>query len=136
MKKIHNTPEELRSARNEQTKAYRKRNPDIIKQIRKRTDEKRKQKRREDTLKKKYGLSYEQYIKISEDQGHVCAICGRQEKLIGKGGMVRPLNVDHCHTTKKVRGLLCASCNLALGNLEDIIDYFLSAIKYLRKYNE
>jgi len=134
--KIHTTAEALKQARNEQTKAYRNRNPDIIKEIRKRTDAKRKQVRREQELEKKYGLTYSDYLCMLESQNGVCSICGRPEKLLGKGGCTRPLNVDHCHTTGKVRGLLCASCNLALGNLEDNIAYLQNAISYLEKHSE
>ncbi len=134
--KIHMTADDLKKARNEQTKAYRSRNPDIIKEIRKRTDAKRKQVRREKELENKYGITYSEYLSMLESQDGVCSICGRPEKLLGKGGCTRPLNVDHCHTTGKVRGLLCASCNLALGNLEDSVDYLRAAIKYLEKSNE
>jgi len=130
------TEEELKAARNEHTKAYRKRNPEVISEIRKRTDAKRKQSRREKELLNKYGLSFEDYTRLVIEQEGVCAICKCPEKQLGKGGAIRPLNVDHCHTTGKVRGLLCAGCNLALGNLNDNIDSLLSAVSYLRKYHE
>lgn len=134
--KIHHTSLELKQARNEQTKAYRKRNPDVIKEIRKRTDEKRRHKRREQELERKYGITYQDYLDMLDTQHGVCSICKRPERLLGKGGAIRPLNVDHCHTTDKVRGLLCAGCNLALGNLEDNIDYLKSDIIYLENTNE
>jgi len=71
-----------------------------------------------------------------EDQKHVCAICFQPEKHLGKDGRVRLLNVDHCHDTGKVRGLLCAACNLGLGNMEDNEQRLFNAIQYLRKSRE
>ena len=51
-----------------------------------------------------------------EGQNGVCAICSLREtrKLRGK---ITALSVDHNHRTKKIRGLLCHKCNLALGFL-------------------
>ncbi len=121
---------------NSATKTWRLNNPEAIKEIRKKTDEKRKQFRREQNLEKKYGITYKEYVDLLESQSGVCCICQRPERLLGKGGDIRPLNVDHCHATGKVRGLLCASCNLALGNLEDNIEYFENAIQYLKDSNE
>jgi hypothetical protein len=57
-----------------------------------------------------YGLSLQDYRAMLERQGKVCGIC----KTPGK-----PLCVDHCHATGKVRGLLCRDCNLGLGNYKD-----------------
>ena len=121
---------------NKATKLWRLNNPEVIREIRKRTDEKRRQTRRNKELERKYGLTYEDYLLMLDSQNGVCSICGRPERLLGKGGVVRPLNVDHDHSTGKIRGLLCASCNLALGNLEDSVDYLKNAISYLEKFYE
>ena len=48
----------------------------------------------------------------------------------------RRLCVDHCHTTGNVRGLLCDTCNTALGKFRDNIDLLNEAIKYLKKYEK
>ncbi len=45
----------------------------------------------------------------------------------------RPLCVDHCHVTGKVRGLLCVSCNLMLGYANDNTQVLANLIKYLNK---
>ncbi len=58
------------------------------------------------------------------------------EKLLDRAKNIRPLVVDHCYTTGKIRGLLCASCNLAIGNFKDRIDYLENAILYLRNSYE
>jgi len=43
------------------------------------------------------------------------------------------LNVDHCHTTGKIRGLLCGSCNRAIGLLKEDVSILQSAVNYLNK---
>ena len=48
------------------------------------------------------------YPKLEEEYGSCCMICGREPKE-------RRMNVDHCHTTGKVRGLLCYTCNYGLS---------------------
>ena len=61
----------------------------------------------------KYGLTLEQYTALAKKQSGVCAVCGNPPKD-------RVLDVDHCHTTGKVRGLLCWPCNIAVGHLESL----------------
>ena len=63
-------------------------------------------------LLRKYKLTPLGYSLRLADQGGVCAVCGEPPK---KGR----LHVDHCHETGKVRGLLCQSCNVALGYAGD-----------------
>lgn len=79
-------------------------------------------------LKKVYGITLDQYHKMLDEQGGVCAICGSPEMLR------EYLSVDHCHETKKVRGLLCGICNRALGGFRDNVHFLARAIEYLRKY--
>ena len=79
-------------------------------------------------LKFEYGLTLENYDKMSLAQDGNCAICGGKNKLHGK------LAVDHCHKTKKVRGLLCHNCNLGLGNFHESISKLESAICYLKTH--
>ena len=74
-------------------------------------------------LKHKYGLTLEALDKLFFDQKGLCAICKKSNKR---------LTVDHCHTTGKVRGLLCDSCNGALGRLGDDIEGLERAIQYLK----
>ena len=76
------------------------------------------------------------YNEMLQQQNFVCAICLRPETFLGRGGKIRPLCVDHCHTTGKVRGLLCNSCNVALGNLNDDYQRILNAAEYIRKAND
>lgn len=70
---------------------------------------------------RKYGMSPEDYARLLSLQGGQCAICQRSTKLV----------IDHCHKSKKVRGLLCNSCNGALGHVEKVV-WLSSAIRYLQ----
>lgn len=73
-------------------------------------------------LLQKYGLSLEAYNKLLIKQDGKCAICDKY----------KPLNVDHCHKTGKVRGLLCFNCNTGIGKLYEDKDILHKAINYLK----
>jgi len=79
-------------------------------------------------MKRTYGISLEKYDDLLKSQLGLCAIC-RTDNPGGKGDF----HVDHCHDTKKVRGLLCQSCNIGLGHFKDSIKFLESAIEYLRE---
>jgi len=63
-------------------------------------------------LKRTYGISTSIYENMLKSQNYTCKVCGGIEDT-------KKLNVDHCHTTLKVRGLLCTNCNVALGLAKD-----------------
>ncbi len=74
-----------------------------------------------------YDLTAEEFVRMYIEQGGRCRIC--RVKL---GGMLlRKLNIDHDHTTGKVRGLLCRSCNMGLGNFKDNVELLRNAVGYL-----
>ena len=77
---------------------------------------------RKSHLKCKYNLTVEAYNKLLVDHNHECKICKSTWQL----------SVDHCHTTGKVRGILCRKCNSALGLLKEN----RQAIKNLLNYIE
>jgi len=81
---------------------------------------------RERWLKFKYNIDSKQYDLLYENQKGCCAIC---EKPTPKG----VLNVDHCHTTSEVRGLLCKTCNRAIGMIGENVGILSNAIKYLQE---
>ena len=80
--------------------------------------------------KSKYGLSDFEYNRMSDSQGFSCAICRRtpEEPSMKKA---KTLCIDHCHTTSKVRGLLCNACNRGMGMMGDSITTLRNAIQYL-----
>lgn len=76
-------------------------------------------------LGKLYNLTQDEYHRMIVLQGNTCAICGNTfgDKVC----------VDHDHSTGKVRGLLCDTCNRGIGLLKDDTRILLSAISYLRE---
>jgi hypothetical protein len=78
-------------------------------------------------IKRKYGITIDDYERMLEDQGGGCAICGETNPLKGKNYLC----VDHCHTTGKVRGILCHDCNTGLGKFKDSEEFLRTAINYL-----
>lgn len=79
------------------------------------------------SLKRRYGITADDYARMLEQQEHKCAICGIEQCASG-----RNFAVDHCHTTKVIRGLLCSNCNTSLGGFQDDIVLLQSAINYLQ----
>lgn len=77
----------------------------------------------------RYGLTPEAYNEIRAKQLFCCAICQKPEAETGRGFLV----VDHNHTTKEVRGLLCDPCNTMLGNEEKKPGIFIAALQYLHR---
>lgn len=93
-------------------------------------------KERKRTRLRRYGLTQEQFDALWADQAGGCAIC--EQALLDiddyESGNSRPANaccIDHCHTTGKIRGLLCIPCNLMLGYAKDSTDTLAKGIKYL-----
>lgn len=79
-------------------------------------------------LRAKFGLSLADYAARLAAQGGGCAICGTDEPG-GRWGA--SLHVDHDHATGEVRGLLCAACNVMLGNAGDDPARLRAAADYL-----
>jgi len=82
--------------------------------------------KRNDMLKRHYGITLQDYNDLFNAQKGCCAICGRHQSLIKK-----TFCVDHDHLTNEIRGLLCHSCNRGLGLLGDTLESLLKAVKYL-----
>lgn len=75
---------------------------------------------------KKYGIEPKEAERIREQQGGLCAICNEMPN--GRG-----LMVDHCHTSGKIRGLLCHYCNCGLGHFRDDVVRLRAAADYIEK---
>lgn len=76
-----------------------------------------------------YGMTSEQLTEFLKDKNN-CKLCSKEIKDNGSKGTRRV--IDHCHTTNKVRGVLCDNCNVFVGRLEkrkDILNKYLDYIK-------
>ena len=76
-------------------------------------------------LKHKYGISHSIFLRLLEEQNNKCAICDNTEHSSYNW------HVDHCHTTGKVRGILCGPCNQAIGLFKENKETLQKAISYL-----
>jgi len=98
---------------------HKKRNPNLYKQDA--------SSYRHRTLRSRYGIGHDDYLKMLEDQDGGCVICFAQSDTQKHG----VLCVDHNHETGEVRGLLCNSCNTSLGRMGDDPQRLLRAAQYL-----
>jgi len=108
------------TCRNSKAREWRKSNPDKVKYIFKKY-----------SLKKRYGITLDEYLDKVLEQENRCAICDLKGEDFS-----RDLAVDHNHITGKVRGLLCTNCNTAIGKLNDDSILIQKALDYLEKYDE
>jgi hypothetical protein len=74
----------------------------------------------------KYGISLDQWNEMFDAQGRVCAICSTDTPASKKGWAT-----DHCHTTGRIRGILCSHCNVMLGMSCDNPATLIKAAAYL-----
>lgn len=72
--------------------------------------------------KSKYGLALADVQQLYDKQKGQCAICRHKTER---------LEIDHCHTTGKIRGMLCHQCNSAIGHLGDSTHQIIRALFYL-----
>jgi Recombination endonuclease VII len=72
-------------------------------------------------LKRRYGISADEFDELVKQQGGVCPICGRAD----------PEHVDHSHEARAVRGILCFNCNGGPGQFRGSTDALRDAADYL-----
>lgn len=79
-------------------------------------------KERDYQLKYNYGISLDEYRDMYNSRNGKCDLCGSAKNV---------LDVDHCHDSGEVRGLLCGPCNRALGTLGDTKESIQKVLRYL-----
>ena len=129
MKSGRSTPEG-RAKSNEYHKRWREKNQDKVKASLGKYNEANRVKRlrsySSSSFKKRYGITIDQRDELFASQRFACAACG-----ITTNPSKKFWHIDHCHTTGRVRGILCANCNIALGQVSDNIDHLRKLITYL-----
>lgn len=118
---------------NSRIRAWNKANPEKYAANKKKSAQKHPRPSKNSVLKFKFGITADQFNSLLKTQGGVCAICKKFEVIKTKEGRAKSLAVDHCHSTGKVRGLLCQFCNQGLGFFKDNIFLLEDAINYLIK---
>lgn len=85
-----------------------------------------KERAKDRALRQKYGISLETFEALLSSQNNKCRICTAP---LGDKGVL-----DHCHTTGKIRGILCRKCNSGIGQFGDRPELVEAAARYLREY--
>jgi hypothetical protein len=83
------------------------------------------EKRKDYHYRRNYGITLNDFLRMSEEVGNSCEVCGDA-----------PVVLDHCHTTGEVRGILCNKCNQALGLMRDNADLIVKLSDYLKRQGE
>jgi len=117
------TTDALRTYNREWTAAWRAKNPEAARAKDRAYYAAHPETRRRYELRRKFDLAPEQYAEMLEAQGGACAVCRKEDR--------RALSVDHDHQTGRVRGLLCSTCNQAIGLLGDDAAALRAALAYL-----
>ncbi|QNA72016.1 hypothetical protein C8250_008970 [Streptomyces sp. So13.3] len=83
-------------------------------------------------LRAGYGLTFDDIARMLAEQDHACATCRRPFTTVDTADFrMGDANVDHCHARGHHRGLLCMSCNIALGKVMDNVETLRRMIAYL-----
>jgi hypothetical protein len=111
----------------DRTRRWQEENPERVaaNQARYRADGRKKATDRRSYLKRRFGITPEDYDAMLDRQGGVCAICKREPRTDIS------LHVDHDHSTGAVRGLLCFDCNAGIGKFREDVGVLSAAIVYL-----
>jgi hypothetical protein len=126
-RKLRLVPEKMKEACRKWYWANRERSQTASRRWKAANADRNKATRSEYLVAKKYHLLPAQYDAMHAGQGGVCAICS------GECSTGKRLAVDHNHENGAVRGLLCASCNLCLGRMQDSPDLLRKAADYLEQ---
>jgi hypothetical protein len=87
--------------------------------------------KRDAYLKRKFGITQQQWDEIYEKQGGLCPICGRElHHPTIHGNKKRASPVDHDHSDGRVRGITCINCN-RFKIAKNTVDSAKRLVKYL-----
>lgn len=109
-----------RSCNSQKSLAWQKTNPERNRALRAKS-----------ALRTRNGLEQDEYQSLLIQQGKGCAICGIRDP--GHARRSRRFDVDHCHRTGRIRGLLCQACNMGMGQFGDDPARLRRAAEYLEQ---
>jgi hypothetical protein len=89
---------------------------------------------RKNLISQRYRLGWQEYLTLYETQSGGCALCKIPLGISKDTPDKEVAHVDHCHTTGKVRGLLCSKCNKGLGHFFDNSVTLRLAAEYIERH--
>lgn len=110
----------------ERIKKWREDHPDKVKEYQQRYRDSHPDRIRAARLKRRFGITPDDYARLLAEQGGHCAVCDRITNDDGTA-----LAVDHDHATGEIRGLLCKAHNVVLGLVDDDPTQLERLIAYL-----
>lgn len=86
--------------------------------------------------RKRFGVTLNEVNSMLAIQNGRCAniACGTEISIHPKDNQKKAI-VDHCHTTGRVRSMMCQRCNTTLGHVEDTQSVIFGLLDYLNKYS-
>src|ERR1700752_3260476 len=120
--------DERKARKSAHSKGWADNNKERMRELQRNWCAKNKDKRKEYKLKTRYGITTKEWEEMFSAQERNCAIC-RSSDPKSKCGC----DTVHCHSTGRVRGILCHPCNVMIGQAEDNIETLSNAITYLKK---
>jgi len=115
---------ECRECSKARVSAWQKDNPALVTARSIKWNKEHPERRKSTRLHSRYEITLDQFNWLLASQGGGCAICSQ---------VAPKMVVDHDHITEKVRGILCHSCNIAIGHFRDNTLLLTKAIAYLQK---
>lgn len=79
-----------------------------------------------------FGVGLLSIRELLATQDNKCKLCERTLSMVNGRGFSSIAHVDHCHSTGKIRGILCGHCNTALGKLGDSVEAIERVLKYVK----
>ena len=84
-------------------------------------------------IKRRYGLTVEEYTAKLAAQNNLCALCG---KPFDPNNELTRAHLDHNHVTDKLRDFIHGRCNLGIGHFHDSPAMCRKAEEYLLRHTE
>lgn len=86
-------------------------------------------------LKNKYGITEDQFQEALKKQDGKCLICKVVMNIDDPKQPGDRATVDHCHRTRRFRGIICSACNRGLGQFKDNAELLIQAAEYIKTHD-